>query len=92
MSKIISFAKIFNSDSYGQIVVLKDEDLDGIPSLKFMIRPEGFNTCMMGTSFTDDDIGYEKLDKAFDETSLQFAESFAKQLLEFLGTSMRNED
>lgn len=80
------FAKIFNSDKFGQILIVTDIDDLGAPALKVSILPEGLGVCSTLVSFTDDDKGYEHLDKAFTGIDETIAEQIALNITKELKT------
>jgi len=45
------FAKLFEDEKYGQIVVLLDQDDEGEPCVKFMGQPPGLGICVFSLGF-----------------------------------------
>lgn len=76
------FCKIFNSETYGQILVTVGTDDRGTPSVSVMSNPEGCGVCAVSLKFKDEDetLAWEKADKAFEKFDLQYAESMAEKL------------
>lgn len=76
------FCKVFNSEEFGQILVMKDTLEDGCPAVFVKFIPEGFGLCGQDFSFDDDDedVAWEKVDKFFDEIDLEKAEALAKDV------------
>lgn len=68
------FAKMFESEEYGQVVVMND-DLDGLPAVVVFFQPEGMGVCKAALKFSDDEEGYDKCDAAFEKVDLELAES-----------------
>lgn len=68
------FAKLFESEKYGQILV-KNDDEDGVPQLQVFFQPEGLGVCRSAITFTEDDDGYDKCDAAFEKCDLELAET-----------------
>lgn len=46
-----NFAKLFDDEEYGQILVMIDENDDGDPCVKFMAQPPGLGVCAATVSF-----------------------------------------
>lgn len=74
------FAKLFESDKYGQILVTKDTDDAGAPSIKFSCEPEGYGICSIGAGYSDTDSGWEKRDREFEKITIENAEAGAKAI------------
>lgn len=70
----MKFAKTFNIGKYEQIVVIRGQDRDGAPEIRFFFKPDGFGVCNFGIAPNDDDAGVERrLDQAFDQMTGQEA-------------------
>lgn len=76
------FCKLFNSDKYGQILVIADTNSKGHPSVCIKVVPEGMGICSPEYSFTDDDemVAWEKVDKLFESIDLTMAEKIAEEV------------
>jgi hypothetical protein len=83
----MSFAKIFESKTHGQILVFKDLDDEYKPAIKVAVEPDEFNTCYINLSFSDDDEGFDKRDLGFEKFNLEMAEKSAKQILDLVYAS-----
>ena len=60
------FCKIFQSDEYGQILVVNDTNDDGRPSVQVKFNAlSQFGICSIDAVFNDNDAGYAAADKAF---------------------------
>lgn len=57
------FAKLFEDEKYGQIVVLLDTDDEGDPCVRFMTQPSGLGVCAAGISFHEHDDAQATFDK-----------------------------
>jgi len=66
------FAKLFDVDGIGQILVVQD----GEPSVKFMFTLKSLGICSVGSSFPDTDEGRADCDKFFDKVDAGFAVDF----------------
>jgi hypothetical protein len=49
------FCKIFKSKAYQQIVVMRCQDNDGSPEVRFFFQPEGMGVCQFAIGPRDDD-------------------------------------
>lgn len=67
------FTKIIKTKRYPQIVVMKRQDSQGAPEIRFYFEADGFGVCEFGIGFVDDDQAHSKLDQAFDEIAPQDA-------------------
>lgn len=78
------FCKVFNSDEFGQILVMKDVREDGYPAVFVKFIPKGFGLCGPDFAFTDDDedVAWKKVDKLFDKIDFEKAEALAKEVCE----------
>ncbi len=56
------FAKLFEDEKYGQILVLLDTDDDGDPCVKFMGKPPGLGICAVSLGFGSEDDAREVFD------------------------------
>jgi len=68
------FAKIFDSEKYGQIVAMVGVEEDENPSVRFYAKPESMGVCMNSHVFQDTDEGYTDRDKLFESVDLARAE------------------
>lgn len=49
------FAKLFDTEEFGQIVVLNQTDDGGNPQLAFLFNPRGLGVCTIAVNFTNGD-------------------------------------
>lgn len=77
----MNFAKIFNHEKIGQILVTTESD--DIPSLKFRVNHEGMDIST-SLNFNDDDKGWDTMEDAFNKCDLEMATSVAVKILGFL--------
>jgi hypothetical protein len=75
------FAKIFESETLGQLLVKIDGNDHGAPEIRVFFVPEGLGVCSVALAFTDNDEGWDSADKAFDEVELEKAEEMASLAL-----------
>lgn len=76
------FAKIFETEEYGQVLVVKDINDVGNPCVNVSSEPEGYGVCTMGISYKDNDDGWEKQEAYFDSFDLADAEKAAKAIFD----------
>jgi hypothetical protein len=74
------FAKLFDT-KYGQVVVLKQDNEDGDPEIRFYAEPEGLGVCSMAFSYEEDK--RDKQEEGFDKVNFEMAEAAGKQLSSF---------
>lgn len=80
-----TFAKLFEVDGIGQILVTQDTSDDGLPSVFVSHMPEGYGVCTFCFSFADDEAGWESCDRAFQLMDEEKAADLVRQnLLELL--------
>jgi hypothetical protein len=78
------FAKLFDSEKYGQILVLMTSGDLGEPAVELYFRPEGLGVCQMKLGFEDSDDGWDKADVAFERFELKPLEKYVKDFSEGL--------
>ncbi len=81
------FAKLFEVDGIGQILVIQDSNDEGAPSVKFMFTPKDLGVCSIGPSFPDSDEGWDDCDKFFGKVDVDFAVEFITSAMSHLGVS-----
>lgn len=81
------FAKIFDSQTMGQLLTKIDANDEGAPEVRLFFVPDGLGVCSLALTFSDDDLGWDKADKVFDKMDISFAENMAKPILDKIGTS-----
>ena len=67
----MAFTKIFTTKRYPQIVVMKRQDSQGAPEIRFYFEGKGYGVCEFGIGFMDGDDAQAKLDQAFKELTPQ---------------------
>lgn len=75
------FAKLFEFDDVGQVVVLRQEDGESAPSLKVMTS-QGEGIGSFEISFSDDEEGIRRRDAAFDGMTDEKAREFPRLIRE----------
>ena len=87
-----NFAKIFQSDTFGQILVKLDENDNLEPEIRFFFNPDQLGTCSVAVSFTNhvnchsasrtlfDILNLEKAEGAVEGAAKQIQDSIAAKL------------
>ncbi|MEM8550712.1 MAG: hypothetical protein AAGF10_07970, partial [Verrucomicrobiota bacterium] len=70
----MKFAKIFESPTYGQILLKLDVDDEGKHELRYYCHPDNAGVCSFALGFDDTDEGHEKARLGFDRIKQQDAE------------------
>ena len=70
-----SFAKLFQSEKYGQLVVIMQGSDSGQPQLRIFMQPPSYGVCSMGLQYEDSDSGWDKCEADFEKIDLTWAES-----------------
>lgn len=76
------FCKLFESEKFGQILVMKDTRDDGAPAVFVKFIPQGMGVCGPDYAFNDDneDDAWDKVDKLFDSITLESCEKIAAEV------------
>ncbi|SEJ45848.1 hypothetical protein SAMN05216201_10947 [Pseudomonas linyingensis] len=75
------FAKHFDVDGIGQILVVQRRGDDG-PELAITFRMPNNSVCDIKLGYPDDDDGWDQLDAAFDQVDESTAASLAREQIE----------
>ena len=81
-----TFAKIFQTDKHGQILVRIDVDENAMPSMIVSVVPPDMGVCEYAMSWKDTDLGYAKRDEIFESMSVSEAGEWADII--FLGLGL----
>ncbi len=76
------FAKVYAVEGIGQIVVMQDTNDEGNPAVKYFFKPKDLGVCAVALGFKDDDAGWQRCEKAFENTTEQLAADLVKSQLE----------
>ena len=77
------FAKLFESEVYGQILVKVDRASDDeAPEVRFFVSPPDLGVCSIAFGYEDEDQGWDKAEKCFAETDQTKAEEIAKMMFD----------
>lgn len=84
-----TFARIFDSEKFGQILVQADTNDDGDPciTVKCDTHPEHLSPTQVGVSFGEDVDQFAKLAEFTSEQAEAFAAAIFKQADQFVGQS-----
>jgi hypothetical protein len=81
------FAKIFESERFGQLLVVAGTGDDGEPELKITGKPKGFGLSSICVGFPSTERGWLGLDNSFEKMDLEAAESAVTDMFEFANDS-----
>lgn len=87
----MAFAKIFESEKYGQLLVTKDEGSNG-PRVAVHAQPHDLGVCVIGVNFPDDQGGWDKQDAHFDRMDLEIAETQIKPLFDMIAQASEPDE
>lgn len=82
------FAKLFDSEKHGQILVKSDTGGDDYaPEIRFYFESNNpnFGICSVALTYTNDDSGFDKRDEAFKSIGLQLAEKVVNDTKQKIG-------
>lgn len=84
MKNLKSFAKIFNIPLFGQVLASVGRDVDGNPELRWAVSPPDLGVCELVFGFTDDEIGWDKAEEAFESSDEEAAVAAASAFFSIL--------
>lgn len=61
----MKFAKTIENKRYGQVVMIRMQNQEGAPEIRFYCQPEGYGVCSFAIGWNDDDKAEQKADEAF---------------------------
>jgi len=77
------FAKLFETEEYGQILVKLDASPDEHePEVRFYVNPPGLGVCSFAAGYPDSDEGWDAAQACFDKCDLEMAVAAAKEVFE----------
>lgn len=79
------FAKLYESELTGQILVLNDTNDDGDPTVRFTFQPKGLGLCSIGQTFKNTDEGCNHCDEFFNSVDEDLAVTYVTDALRALG-------
>lgn len=77
----MTFAKIFDSSKYGQILAKRDTNDEGAPELRIFFEPPQLGVCSVALNFPDTDAGYDLAQEALERMDAGRAESLVSKAL-----------
>lgn len=78
---ITQFAKLFETEEYGQILVKLDSDPDDhAPEVRFYVNPPDLGVCSFAAGYPDSDEGWDAAQAYFDKCDLEMAVSAAAKV------------
>ena len=78
------FAKIFDVENVGQILVLHKGNEDNAPEVRFFLNPEGLGVCSLAVTASDTDGGWTCMEELFDSMDEEKALAGVKPMLGLL--------
>lgn len=80
------FAKLFESEKYGQIAVIVQDDEEGNPEIRFFAEPPNYGVCSIAISYFDgpDKSGLEYAKGTLKGMNLEWAENIVKSIYDFV--------
>jgi len=77
----MSFAKLFESEAHGQILVVLQRGELGNPELQWSIKPEGFDVCTVNFTYQDTDAAWDTAQELLDNFTLEDALKIADEMM-----------
>ena len=79
----MSFAKLFETEEVGQILVKIDIGEEGKPEVRYFFEPENLGVCSMALSFKDDsDESWGDAEKAFNKSTEEVSIKYVRGIIE----------
>jgi len=73
MNVELMFAKLYDTDKNGQILVKADMNEEGGPEIRFYFKPEELGVCSVAMAFNDNDKGWAEQERVFMEMTEEYA-------------------
>ena len=86
------FAKLFNTEKYGQIVVIQQGSDDAGGEIRFFFQPAGLGVCSLAMSFKDSDAGWDACDRAFEKVDEAMAINAVRDTCEHFLAANKESD
>lgn len=90
-----NFAKVYETEQYGQILALMQNNDDGDPEIRFFAKPPGLGVSSIALSFGDsnDDESWDRQEKAWELVNEEAATGAVKSMFDMLAeTGLNFED
>lgn len=78
------FAKLYETEDRGQILVTLDTNEEGSPAVRFFVSPTGLGVCAIGPSFEDSESGWDAAEDLFERVDLDMAYRVVQPLFDML--------
>jgi len=59
------FAKLFTTEDRGQLLIVRQTNIDGEPEVRAYCEPEGLGVCSVALAWRDDDKGWDLQEACF---------------------------
>ena len=73
----MSFAKLFDTQRFGQVLALLEPDDKGNPALHWYVEPKGLGVCRIALGFKDTDDGWDAAERALEKADIDAANAAA---------------
>lgn len=77
------FCKVYETKERGQILVKIEANDEGIPEIRFYAQPPDLGVCSVAVTFSDDDEGWDLVERAFAKADEEFCIKQVKPLFMF---------
>lgn len=77
----MSFAKLFETEQHGQILVVLQRGETGNPELQWSIKPEGFDVCTVNFTYQDTDAAWDTAQELLDSFTQEDAIKIADEIM-----------
>lgn len=78
----MTFAKLFETEGAGQVLVKLDVDEKGAPEVRWYAQPEGLGVCSFALGFEDNDTGWAHAKKTFNSADVRQAATLMKGMFD----------
>lgn len=83
------FAKLFETEEFGQILVKLDQSEDDcVPEVRIYFEPEDFGVCSNATKYCDNKKGWSSAEKYFNELDQSTAMSIVNGVIQRLDRAL----
>ncbi len=77
-----NFAKIFQSETFGQILVKKDDNEEELPEIRFSFNPDQLGICSCAIAFKNPENQDKAQQDAFEKIDLDSAEGIVAEAVQ----------
>ena len=82
------FAKLYETESCGQILVKFDSGEEG-PEVRFFFEPQGLGVCSIALQYDDNDDGWDKAESVFNKTDKEKSVAIVSKTIAELGVALK---